>query len=83
MMYFITELCFKRECINVIHLIFSPVICSLVPAAIPNTPFHLKFTKGKGAHSEVIINYEFTLHDVICLMCCSLIGVWYIINKVG
>uniref|UniRef100_T1I048 Signal peptide peptidase n=3 Tax=Rhodnius TaxID=13248 RepID=T1I048_RHOPR len=59
----------------------SPVICSLVPAAIPNTPFHLKFTKGKGAHSEVIINYEFTLHDVICLMCCSLIGVWYIINK--
>lgn len=59
----------------------SPVICSLVPAAITNIPFHLKFTKGKGAHSKILINYEFTSYDVICLMCCSIVGMWYIINK--
>ncbi|KAK9497339.1 hypothetical protein O3M35_004676 [Rhynocoris fuscipes] len=59
----------------------SPVISSLVPAAIPKTPFHLKFTEGRGNHMRTLINYEFNSYDVICVLSCSLVGMWYIIEK--
>ncbi|KAK2582049.1 hypothetical protein KPH14_002754 [Odynerus spinipes] len=59
----------------------SPLISSLVPAVIPKTPYHIQFTKGEGDQSEYIINYKFNLHDVVCLICCSLVGAWYIIKK--
>ncbi|XP_049831885.1 minor histocompatibility antigen H13 [Schistocerca gregaria] len=62
------------------HLL-SPVISSLVPAAIPNIPFHLHFTRGGPEASEDIINYQFSSHDVVCLIFCSIIGAWYLIKK--
>lgn len=62
------------------HLM-SPLISSLVPAAIPNIPFHLQFTQGEGDKLEDIINYKFTSHDVVCLGCCSVVGAWYLMKK--
>ncbi|XP_060816521.1 minor histocompatibility antigen H13 isoform X1 [Bombus pascuorum] len=59
----------------------SPLISSLVPAAIPKTQYHISFTKGEGDKSEHIINYKFNLHDIVCLTCCSLVGTWYLLKK--
>ena len=61
--------------------IASPLISSLVPAAIPKTPYHIQFTKGEGDKAEHIINYKFNLHDIVCLICCSVVGAWYLLKK--
>ncbi|XP_014207130.1 minor histocompatibility antigen H13 [Copidosoma floridanum] len=55
----------------------SPLITSLVPAAIPKTQYHLHLTED----SEDIINYKFNLHDIVCLICCSMVGAWYLWEK--
>ncbi|CAH1393280.1 unnamed protein product [Nezara viridula] len=62
------------------HLV-SPVISSLVPAAIPNLDFHLTFVRGKGQNKEHLIDYEFTTYDIFCLGCCTVVGVWYLFKK--
>jgi hypothetical protein len=62
---------------------FSPVISSLVPAAIPNIPFHLHFTQGGPDGDDDLINYRFSSHDVVCLVCCSVVGAWYLVKKVS
>ncbi|XP_078046531.1 signal peptide peptidase [Augochlora pura] len=59
----------------------SPLISSLVPAAIPKTQYHFMFTSGEGENAESIIAYKFNLHDCVCLVCCSLIGAWYVLKK--
>lgn len=59
------------------------MISSLVPAAIPKTQYHILFTKGKDDKEEHIINYKFNLHDIVCLVCCSLVGAWYLLKKVN
>ncbi|KAG8227249.1 hypothetical protein J437_LFUL003980 [Ladona fulva] len=73
------------------HLL-SPVISSLVPAAIPNVTYRIHFARidhenedeseeAEGSRGEEIINYFFTSHDVVCLACCTLVGAWYLIEK--
>lgn len=57
------------------------MVSSLVPAAIPNIPFHLHFKQGEGQNEEDIINYKFSSHDVVCLACCSVVGAWYLLKK--
>ncbi|XP_053983557.1 minor histocompatibility antigen H13 [Hylaeus anthracinus] len=59
----------------------SPLISSLVPAAIPKTQYHILFTKGEGDKADHIIDYKFNLHDIVCLICCSLVGAWYLLKK--
>ncbi|XP_076647515.1 signal peptide peptidase [Halictus rubicundus] len=59
----------------------SPLISSLVPAAIPKTQYHILFTSGEGDKAEYIIDYKFNLHDCVCLVCCSLVGAWYVLKK--
>ncbi|CAL7941077.1 unnamed protein product [Xylocopa violacea] len=59
----------------------SPLISSLVPAAIPKTQYHILFTRGEGDKANHIINYKFNLHDIVCLICCSLVGAWYLLKK--
>ncbi|XP_076292062.1 signal peptide peptidase isoform X2 [Lasioglossum baleicum] len=59
----------------------SPLISSLVPAAIPKTQYHIMFTRGEGDKAEYIIDYKFNLHDCVCLVCCSLVGAWYVLEK--
>ncbi|XP_046752715.1 minor histocompatibility antigen H13 [Diprion similis] len=62
------------------HLM-SPLISSLVPAAIPKTQYHIHFTEGEDDDVEDIIDYKFNLHDIVCLICCSLVGAWYLLKK--
>jgi len=62
------------------HLL-SPVVSKLIPASVPNIPFHLLFVKGKGPTAEDLLNYEFTSHDLVCMTFCSAIGVWYLLQK--
>ncbi|XP_075237981.1 signal peptide peptidase-like [Lycorma delicatula] len=59
----------------------SPVISSLVPAAIPNIPFHIQFIKGTDDEKVDLINYKFISHDIFCVACCSLVGAWYLSEK--
>lgn len=69
-------------CIVIVSNNFSPLISSLVPAAIPKTQYHILFTRGEGDKAKHIINYKFNLHDIVCLICCSLVGAWYLLKKV-
>lgn len=62
------------------HLL-SPVINSLMPAAVPKVPFHILFTKGEGKAKKPIVNYKFSTHDIVCLVISSVIGVWYLLKK--
>lgn len=71
---------FFLEVLALAHLM-SPVIGSLVPTSIPNTPFHIGFTKGKGKDKEDVIDYDFSSHDVVCLIIATIIGVWYLLKK--
>jgi len=66
--------------ITLSHLL-SPVVNSLMPAAVPKIPFHIHFTKGEGKNKEDLINYKFSTHDILCLMISSCIGVWYLLKK--
>lgn len=60
----------------------SPLINTLVPAAIPNVPFHLHFKSGSGDEEQDIVNYKFSSHDIVSLICCSIFGGWYLWKKV-
>uniref|UniRef100_A0A6M2DDK2 Putative signal peptide peptidase n=1 Tax=Xenopsylla cheopis TaxID=163159 RepID=A0A6M2DDK2_XENCH len=62
------------------HLM-SPIISSLVPAAIPKIPFHIHCSRGDGAQKEDFINYKFSSHDIVCLIVSSIIGGWYLLKK--
>ncbi|XP_043470364.1 minor histocompatibility antigen H13 [Leptopilina heterotoma] len=81
---------FSKEYINLLLTVYfffigilalshlaSPLISSLVPAAIPKTRYQIHFT----GDDDDIINYKFTLHDIVCLFCCSIVGIWYILKK--
>lgn len=76
----LTAYFFFLEVLALAHLM-SPVIGSLVPSSIPNTPFHIGFTKGKGNKKEAIIDYDFTMHDIVCLIISTAIGIWYLWTK--
>lgn len=71
---------FFLEVLALAHLM-SPVIGSLVPTSIPNVPFHIGFTKGKGNKKNAIIDYDFSSHDIVCLIIATVIGVWYLLTK--
>lgn len=62
------------------HLL-SPIISFLVPASIPNIPFHIHFTRGERDNKQDIINYKFTSYDVICLLISLCLGAWYLLKK--
>lgn len=69
--------------------LLSPVISPLVPAAIPNIPFHIKFDRGATSEEKtegsdaflVIFDYKFSSHDIVCFLVCSLFGSWYLVKK--
>jgi minor histocompatibility antigen H13 len=62
------------------HMV-SPLLLKLIPSAVPMIPFHLKFTQGEGDGFEVIMDYNFNTHDLICLAASAGVGVWYILKK--
>lgn len=71
---------FFLEVLALAHLM-SPVIGKLVPSSIPNVPFHIGFTKGKGGQKQSLIDYDFSSHDVLCLIISLGIGIWYLFTK--
>jgi len=62
------------------HMV-SPLLLKLIPSAVPMIPFHLKFTQGEGDDLEVVMDYNFNTHDLICLVASAGVGVWYILKK--
>lgn len=71
---------FFLEVLALAHLM-SPLVGSLVPSSIPNVPFHIGFTKGKGNQKVDVINYDFSSHDIVCLIFSTAVGVWYLLKK--
>jgi len=60
----------------------SPVVRSLVPTAIPNHVYTINLLRTKSDDvEEEVFDYQFSVHDIVCLICCSLVGVWYILKK--
>merc|ERR1719427_1708477 len=62
------------------HMV-SPLLLKLIPSAVPMIPFHLKFTQGEGDDLEVVMDYNFNTHDLICLVASAGVGVWYLLKK--
>ncbi|KAL4703477.1 hypothetical protein ACJJTC_010349 [Scirpophaga incertulas] len=62
------------------HLL-SPIISFLVPASIPNVPYHIMFTRGERESLAHIVNYKFTTYDVICVIISLGLGAWYLFKK--
>ncbi|KAJ0173922.1 hypothetical protein K1T71_010068 [Dendrolimus kikuchii] len=62
------------------HLL-SPIISFMVPASVPNVPYHIHFTRGERDGRTDIINYKFTSYDVICLLISLCLGAWYLLKK--
>lgn len=71
---------FFLEVLALAHLL-SPVIGNLIPTSIPSIPFHIGFTKGKGNQKQDLIDYDFSTHDIICLIIALVIGIWYLLKK--
>ncbi|XP_050682669.1 minor histocompatibility antigen H13 isoform X2 [Leptidea sinapis] len=62
------------------HLL-SPIIALVVPASVPNVPYHILFTRGDQDARSDIVNYKFTSYDVICLVISLILGAWYLFKK--
>ncbi|KAK3091587.1 hypothetical protein FSP39_020978 [Pinctada imbricata] len=61
--------------------IASPYFAKLIPNSFPNMEYHLIFTQGKKEKKEELMNYEFDRKDLVCLLCCGAVGVWYLVKK--
>jgi len=60
------------------------VITKLVPSGIPLVHYHILFTQKEKATDKkqtAIIDYKFSSHDMVCLSVCTVIGIWYIVQK--
>ncbi|KAM3959277.1 minor histocompatibility antigen H13-like [Aphomia sociella] len=62
------------------HLL-SPIISFMVPASVPNVPYHIHFTRGERDGRTDIVNYKFNSYDVICLIISLCLGAWYLFKK--
>ncbi|RXG68142.1 Minor histocompatibility antigen H13 [Armadillidium vulgare] len=61
--------------------VFSPIISKLIPASIPYESYHLMLVKGEKDKKESLIDYTCTTHDFVAMFICSLLSVWYLIQK--
>lgn len=61
--------------------ILSPFFNRLNPSWLPSENFHFIFTKGQDDKKEDLIDYKFSTIDLICLVFCVLLGVWYLVQK--
>ncbi|XP_073953202.1 minor histocompatibility antigen H13 [Choristoneura fumiferana] len=62
------------------HLL-SPIISFLVPASVPNVPYHIQFTRGERDARSDLVNYKFSSYDVICVCISLCLGAWYLFKK--
>ena len=61
--------------------VLSPIVSKLVPASVPNIKYHILFTQGEDDNNQDIINYKFSSHDIVALICCLGVGAWYLLQK--
>ncbi|CAH1773498.1 unnamed protein product [Owenia fusiformis] len=69
--------------------ITSPLVNKLIPASFPNCQYQLLFQETKTEEKdgkktekkEDLINYEFDRRDLVALVLCTGVGVWYILKK--
>ncbi|GBP50503.1 Minor histocompatibility antigen H13 [Eumeta japonica] len=62
------------------HLL-SPIVSVMMPASIPNMPYHIHFTRGERDSRTDLVNYKFTSYDVLCLLISLMLGAWYLLKK--
>ncbi|XP_050716860.1 minor histocompatibility antigen H13-like [Eriocheir sinensis] len=61
--------------------VFGPIISGLVPASVPFETYHLYLLRGDKEKKDYLINYGFTSYDLVCMVVCSILGVWYLLKK--
>ncbi|VDH93067.1 minor histocompatibility antigen H13 [Mytilus galloprovincialis] len=59
----------------------TPIISKFIPPSFPNMDYHLIFTQGKEEKKEELLNYMFDRKDIVSLVICGLIGIWYLVKK--
>ena len=59
----------------------SPIISKFIPPSFPNMNYHMIFTQGKEEKKEELLNYQFDRKDIVSLVICGVIGVWYLVKK--
>ncbi|CAC5407493.1 HM13 [Mytilus coruscus] len=59
----------------------TPIISKFIPPSFPNMDYHLIFTQGKEEKKEELLNYMFDRKDLVSLVICGLIGIWYLVKK--
>lgn len=57
------------------------MISLVVPASVPNVPYHIHFTSGDRESRVDIVNYKFSSYDIICLAISLCLGAWYLLKK--
>lgn len=62
-----------------------PIISALVPASVPLETYQLHLMRGVASDQppHYLLNYGFSSYDIVCLGVCALLGLWYLIKKVG
>lgn len=73
----------KNYHLKLYNCFFSPIISGLVPASVPYEVYQLQLIQGEKEKKEYVINYSFTSYDLVCLLVCTMLGVWYLLKKVS
>ncbi|KAK7602705.1 hypothetical protein V9T40_006679 [Parthenolecanium corni] len=62
------------------HLL-SPFMSKILTKFMEKVTYRLQFTKSTRKTSVNSIDYSFTSHDVVSLILCALLGLWYLFKK--
>lgn len=78
----------RFELQRIVHLIscsviFSPFMSKILTKFMEKVTYRLQFTKSTRKTSVNSIDYSFTSHDVVSLILCALLGLWYLFKKVS
>lgn len=61
--------------------IVSPILHPLIPPLFPNQEYHMIFTQGPKEKKEELVNWQFDRKDLLVLVLCGAVGLWYLIKK--
>jgi len=64
------------------HL-FTPTISKFIPSVVPQVTYCFTLTQKypEDKETSVAADYTCTSHDLICLALCSVVGIWYMVQK--
>lgn len=72
-----------NESHDVIFIVFSPFISKMLTKFMEKVTYRLQFTKSTRKTTVHSIDYSYTSHDVVSLILCALLGLWYLFKKVS